>query len=433
MGSASDVSNGDANVSGTIATNAGAVQPGVGEEVNVTLLNSNAVINAVVVKGANGDNVYSNATVLPPTLLAPQHYISPLTGSGGNVPTISHWFVCYHLTTAPPVGSITVSKVVIGASGLLLSSPPSSYSALVTCTNGTTAEGTATVTFGGGGGVGTPSPALANLPVGTVCTVVEQNPPSNATVTYSPAGVDMTGVVINGTTPVGVTITNSYAADPVETGSLQLVKVVVNPDEVAVPANFTAQVLCGDGTNATVTMPGTGGAGTPIVTPQLDTNCTLEETNLPAGWTVTYSVDGGAASTTPPTFPITSATTTVTVTLTNTAPTTTTSTSTTSTSTTTTSTTTTTTTLPPNTTTSTSTSVPGSTSTAPPSTTGTTTPTTVAPAGSFDPGLTEAAPSGGALAFTGGVVRGPIEAALFGMFLGSLMVAASRWRRRRDG
>jgi hypothetical protein len=54
------------------------------------------VIDAVVVKGGNGYNTYTDSTYLPPTLQPDQHYI-PTLNNGGNVPTISHWFVCYHL------------------------------------------------------------------------------------------------------------------------------------------------------------------------------------------------------------------------------------------------------------------------------------------------------------------------------------------------
>src|SRR5258707_717284 len=91
MGDDSNNSNADANVSGIVKANAGSVQPGQGDELDVTLLNAGVVIDAVVVKGGNGYNVYSDSDFLPPTLLADQHYISPLN-NGGNVPTISHWF-----------------------------------------------------------------------------------------------------------------------------------------------------------------------------------------------------------------------------------------------------------------------------------------------------------------------------------------------------
>ena len=117
MGSPQNHDASDANVSGVVAPNSGTIQPGQGEEVNVTLVNLLVVVDAAVVKGGNGYNVYSNPSFLPPTLGPPQHYISPFNG-GGNVPTISHWFVCYHLTTPPPTGSIAVRKTVIAPDGV---------------------------------------------------------------------------------------------------------------------------------------------------------------------------------------------------------------------------------------------------------------------------------------------------------------------------
>src|SRR5207248_10073786 len=63
----------DDNVSGEVTTNAGSVQPGTGEELNVTILGTNVVIDAVVVKGCNGYNIYEDSSVLPPALQPPQH------------------------------------------------------------------------------------------------------------------------------------------------------------------------------------------------------------------------------------------------------------------------------------------------------------------------------------------------------------------------
>ena len=56
MGSPSNTSASDAYVSGTVATNAGTVQPGVGQEVNVTIIGPNVVIDAVIVKGGQAYN-----------------------------------------------------------------------------------------------------------------------------------------------------------------------------------------------------------------------------------------------------------------------------------------------------------------------------------------------------------------------------------------
>jgi hypothetical protein len=407
MGSDKNDNAADDNVSGVVAAHSPE-----GEEVNITLLNSSVVIDAVIVKGGPAYNLYTNPTFLPPTLLAPQHYISPFN-SGGNIPTISHWFVCYHLA-APATGSISVTKTVIGASGVITAAPPTSYSALVTCRNPAGAViATGTVTFESGGGLGSPDPVLTGLPINTVCTVVEQSPPSGAVVSYTPAGADTTGVTVTGTAPVEVGITNDFSSDPVETGALQLEKTVVNPGGATTPSTFTAQVLCNDppATGGTVTLPGTGGPGTPTFTPEVGFACAIEETSVP-GWTATYSVNGGPASSTAPiVVNITSATTTVTVTITNTATATTTTTTTGSTTTTTTPST------GPGTGTTTTTSQPVTATTAPP------TAASVAAAES-----TGSTPSGGTsqLPATGARPYFAIFGGLLAILIGSLLLVGSK-------
>jgi Domain of unknown function (DUF5979) len=425
MGSDNNNNAADVNVSGVVAPHTPE-----GEEVNVTLLNSSVVIDAVVVKGGPAYNLYTNPTFLPPTLLAPQHYISPFN-SGGNIPTISHWFVCYHLA-APPTGSISVSKTVIGASGVITTTPPTSYSALVTCRNPAgTVIATGTVTFESGGGLGTPDPVLTGLPINTVCTVVEQSPPSGAVVSYTPAGANTTGVTVTGTSPVEVGIANDFSGDAVETGTLQLAKAVVNSGGATAPSTFTAQVLCNDSpaTGGTVTLPGTGGPGTPTLTPEVGFACAIEETSVP-GWTATYSVNGGPATSTAPFIvDITSATTTVTVTITNTA-----------------TTTTTTTTTAPTTTTTTPSTGPGSETTT--TTTHPVTVTTAPPAAASvaAAGSTGSTPSGATsqLPATGARPYFAIFDGLLAILIGCLLLVGSRLttsrpkpshrkgRRRRD-
>jgi hypothetical protein len=73
----------DANVSGTVSGN--------GTILNVTNVGG-VDIHAIVVKGGNGYNVYS--TNVP-------NMISPLN-NGGQIPAISHWFVCYGPPVPPP-------------------------------------------------------------------------------------------------------------------------------------------------------------------------------------------------------------------------------------------------------------------------------------------------------------------------------------------
>ena len=80
-------------------------------------------VHAVVVHGGNGYNKYVDPNTLPPTLPPDQHYIAPLNG-GGQIPTLSHWFVCYAASGTPvPVGTLGMFGVTgVAAVGLALSS-----------------------------------------------------------------------------------------------------------------------------------------------------------------------------------------------------------------------------------------------------------------------------------------------------------------------
>jgi hypothetical protein len=441
MGSDSNTSAADTLVSGTVKANAGTIQPGVGQEVNVAI-NSGppVVIDAAVVKGSNGYNVYSTPAVLPPALAPDQHYISPFT-NGGNVPTISHWFVCYHLGAPLPQGSLLVDKLIVAPNGEPVTQLPTVYTAMVNCNDGNPAHSGVTETFSQGGGVGTP--ALTNIPLQTVCTVVENTGslPSGTVVGYDPPGVATTGVTITGTAGISVTISNDYTAIPLQVGNLQLTKILTNPSGVTPPPNFTAHVACTDGvTDAIVTMPGGGGPGTPVVHPNVGATCGIEELSLPNGWSVTYSVNGGPPSATLPTFVITSATDTITVILNNTAPTTTTTSAPTTTTSTTAPTTTTSTTAPTTTTTSapTTTTTTGSTTT---TTSASTTTTAVAPttaptvAGEdVTSGSTTTEPSGSAVAGeslprTGGDPLHALRIAVIALLSGLLLVLVG-WRTK---
>jgi hypothetical protein len=305
----------DGNVSGVAGPNAGTVQPGVGQEVNITVSNVNIVVHAVVVKGGNGYNVYSDAPVLPPALPPPQHYIAPVN-AGGNVPNLSHWFVCYGTTVTPPSNSLTVQKTVIPPVGPLATPLPTAFTVAVDCGNGLTA----TVNFGSGGGR-PPGPTLTNIPSNSVCKVSEQTTPplpAGTTVSYTPPEANTNGVTVGAGVGIVVTVTNDFSTLKPESGNLELVKVVVpSPAGVALPSSFTVTVVCDDGTTAAVSLPGTGGAG-PLVSASVGAQCTLLEdaSTFPAGVAVTYSLNGGAASETPPIFMI-SATDVVTVTITN--------------------------------------------------------------------------------------------------------------------
>ncbi|HEU5306105.1 MAG TPA: DUF5979 domain-containing protein [Acidimicrobiia bacterium] len=236
----------DANVSGVVSTNSGPIHTGQGQELDVTITGS-ATIQAIVVKGGNGYNVYENAVDLPPSAQSPQHYISPFN-NGGNVPAISHWFICYEPSTVP-TGTLQVNKVVGLPDGTPVTPLPTSFTATVTCDEPAitvTQPVVATVTFGAGGGAGVVSPAgsLDNLPIGTTCTVVEDGVagfPVGTVVSYDPAGVDTDGVTIpDSEVGVTVTITNDFSGVQVEPETVVVPTTPVTPAAaIAVAPAFT--------------------------------------------------------------------------------------------------------------------------------------------------------------------------------------------------
>jgi hypothetical protein len=305
IGSGTNASAADANVSGTVKANAGAVQPGRGQELDVTIIGANVVIDAVVVKGGPGFNVYSAPAFLPPALSPDQHYIAPLNG-GGNVPDIGHWFVCYHLTAPPPAGSLTVVKTVVAPDGLPVDPLPAGYSVLVSCDDGDPAHQNVVLDFGRGGGRASSGSTITGIAAGTTCTVVEQNTatlPAGTVVTYDPVGADNPGVVIIAGTSVLVRVTNDFSHIAVRTATLQIVKVTAS-NGTDVPATFNARVVCEDGTNTVVALPGNGGAGVPEVEVRAGSLCFIREDGVQslraAGWTITYSVDGDPSRPLPP-------------------------------------------------------------------------------------------------------------------------------------
>jgi hypothetical protein len=76
----------DGKVSGTITNN------GTRDVLNVTVLDPAFQVNAVVVKGGNGYNVYRGNF---PDMITPNT-------NGGPPAGFSHWFVCYGPAEAPP-------------------------------------------------------------------------------------------------------------------------------------------------------------------------------------------------------------------------------------------------------------------------------------------------------------------------------------------
>ena len=116
-----------------------------------------------------------------------------------------------------------------------------------------------------------------------------------------------------------VGIVNDFSGVAVQRATIELTKTVVAVPDVDTPASFTAHVTCDDGTNADVTLPGSGGAGTPPVSVKALSLCHIEEVaaSIPPGWVVTYSVDDGPETATPPIVGPIAGNTTVAVTITN--------------------------------------------------------------------------------------------------------------------
>jgi hypothetical protein len=90
-----------------------------GQELNVTI-DAGFTIDAVVVKGGNAYNVYFGNF---PDMIA------PLVGQG-NVPNISHFFVCYHegvpettTTTTTLAPTVTTAGPVVEAAGVVRVQP----------------------------------------------------------------------------------------------------------------------------------------------------------------------------------------------------------------------------------------------------------------------------------------------------------------------
>jgi Domain of unknown function (DUF5979) len=229
------------------------------------------VVDAVVVKGGNGYNIYPNPADLPPALApANQHYISPFNG-GTNVPAVSHWFVCYHRTVPLPAGTLLVTKSVLAPDGLPVTPLPESFAALVNCSGSPADKRRRDLRSLGG------LPGLTAIPVGAVCTVVE---PGNQApiVTYAPVGANNPGVTITDDAGVVVNMAADFSSVEVQRGTLRFTKVLVPPPPgVDPPASFNVDVACDDGTTATVTLPGTGGEGSATVSVRSLSLCALVE------------------------------------------------------------------------------------------------------------------------------------------------------------
>ena len=289
----------DVNVWGTVSPH-----PGGGEEVNATILGPNVVIDTVVVKGGDGYNIYSNPAVLPPALAPPQRYISPLVGSG-NVPRISHWFICYHETTPLPKGSLQVVKQVQAPDGVPVTPLPTSFTALVNC-------------------IGTSRPSERHDQLRTRrWAVIDPRPrwDSDRDRLHRCRAIPRhrRGGQLH---PRWCQLAGSDHQLWRWDGRLHHQRLLQRPGATrhhplredprtwpprrGTTTNVTVEVACDDSARELVTLPGTGGGGTPDVSVRTLSVCALAEdgTSLPVGWTVTYSLNGGPPSATAPQVPV---------------------------------------------------------------------------------------------------------------------------------
>jgi hypothetical protein len=169
--------------------------------------------------------------VWDPTLKA-QHIkwgdiIPPFDYAGGSYPGMN-WTqagqAIYDNGCVPPgpppeqqYGSLSVSKVVMGLpiDGTPIGGTvPTSFTAHVSCDDGTEQD----VTFPITGGAGTPS-EIDDIEAGSVCTVVELGTdgfPTGTVVSFDPVDVNTDGTFVNANETTPVTITNDFTGVQVE-------------------------------------------------------------------------------------------------------------------------------------------------------------------------------------------------------------------------
>lgn len=222
----------DGNVSGVVVD---------GTTVNVDNPPAGVVIQAVVVKGGPAYNVYSTnsgtpvpGNHVPPAEAIPTEYISPLN-NGGNIPTVSHWFICYTSEAPPETGSLSVTKVVEPLDPALtpLGPIPTVFHFEVSCDDGTFDE--FDLPFDDGG-VANFTHVVSPIAAGSTCNVAETTIlPTGSTTTYDPTGASSEGVDVVGGEQTAVTVTNSFTGVEVSPAD------VVRPSApAAVPAAAVA-------------------------------------------------------------------------------------------------------------------------------------------------------------------------------------------------
>jgi hypothetical protein len=224
----------DGNVSGVVVD---------GTTVNVDDPGAGVVIDAVVVKGGPAYNVYSTnsgspaGNHVPPAEDLPTEYISPLNG-GGNIPTVSHWFICYSGEAPPPdTGSLAVTKVVVPLDPTLtpVQTIPTSFTVHVECDDETTAD---LVLPTIDEGVPNYTGVVTGIEDGSICTVEETTVlPDGSVTTYDPTNVTTDGVEVVGGEQAAVTVTNNFTG--VDVAPADVVKPPAAAAPVAVAPAFT--------------------------------------------------------------------------------------------------------------------------------------------------------------------------------------------------
>jgi hypothetical protein len=201
----------DGNVSGVVVN---------GTTVDVDDPPAGVVIDAVVVKGGPAYNIYSTdsgtppANHVPPAEDLPTDYIAPLNG-GGNIPTVSHWFICYSGEVPPPAtGTLAVTKVVVppGPGLTPLGTIPDSFHFVVACDDDTNESFDLPVIEEG---VPNFTHVVTGIEDGALCTVQETTPmPQGSSTTFVPPkaqfGVVGAGVEVVGGEQTDVTVTNTF-------------------------------------------------------------------------------------------------------------------------------------------------------------------------------------------------------------------------------
>lgn len=293
----------DALVRGTVTLREPSGPP---RELNVEITDAGreagVEIQAVVVKGGPGANVYERRDVLPPDppgLDPPQNYIPPLNESGRQ-PDISKWFLCYTIALQPAdpdLGTLRVVKKVDGPAGVPTDPLPTRYTVGVRCVLDGEVVRQRRFTFREGGGVGTTGTGAREMtvPMGARCRVRELNTaalPAGCEVHYNPPWARRPGVTIRDDIRV-VTVRNDCQNVDVQTGSLEIVKRIEGFAPGELPDSFVFDVECSDGTDERVTVPATGEPGR-VGGIEVDEYCLVTERtgSLPPGLEVTYTING---------------------------------------------------------------------------------------------------------------------------------------------